>query len=48
MRVALQLRYGENLQLKEVCRILGLPKGTVSARISRGLHILRQEMEEQA
>lgn len=47
IRVTLQLRYGENLPLDEIGRILHLPKGTVSARISRGLHGLRQMMEKE-
>lgn len=46
LRLVLQLRYGEDLPLKEVCRILRLPKGTVSARINRGLRALRRQMED--
>ncbi|MGI6636297.1 MAG: RNA polymerase sigma factor [Christensenellales bacterium] len=47
IRLTLQLRYGENLPLNEICRILRLPKGTVSARINRGLARLREMMEKE-
>lgn len=48
IRLTLQLRYGENLPLEEIGRILRLPKGTVSARISRGLASLRAMMRDDA
>jgi RNA polymerase sigma factor (sigma-70 family) len=47
LRIALQLRYGENLPLSEIGRVLDLPKGTVSARINRGLASLRRMMENE-
>lgn len=48
LRVTLQLRYGENLPLDEIGRILRLPKGTVSARIHWGLASLREMMEKES
>lgn len=45
-RVPLLLKYGENMPEKEIARILGIPRGTVSSRISRGLDMLRREMKE--
>lgn len=49
LRLVLTLRFGEDLPLNEVARILRLPKGTVSSRISRAKQKLREELlkEEQ-
>ena len=42
-RLPLALRYGEDLSLK----ILRIPCGTVSSRASRGLAMLRKELEKE-
>lgn len=44
-RLPLMLRYSENWSLLDVARFLHLPKGTVSSRISRGLDMLKKELE---
>ena len=46
-RLPLLLRYGEEWPLKEIARFLHVPKGTASARISRGLDMLKQELEKE-
>ena len=46
-RVPLLLRYGEDWMLADIARALRLPKGTVSARLSRGLKMLRAELQEE-
>ena len=46
-RIPLLLRYGEDWKLEEIARALRLPKGTVSARLSRGLKMLRRELQEE-
>jgi RNA polymerase sigma-70 factor (sigma-E family) len=43
-RVALVLRYYEDLAVDEVARIVGCPPATVRTRVHRALHRLRQEM----
>ena len=47
-RLPLLLKFDEELQEKEIARILRIPRGTVSSRISRGLEILRKEMQKEA
>ena len=46
-RVPLLLRYGEDWSLADIAVVLHLPKGTVSARLSRGLKMLRKELQEE-
>ncbi|MBQ9195714.1 MAG: sigma-70 family RNA polymerase sigma factor [Clostridia bacterium] len=46
-RVPLLLRYGEDWKLEEIAKALRLPKGTVSARLSRALKMLRKELQEE-
>ena len=46
-RVPLLLRYGEDWKLEEIARALRLPKGTVSARLSRALKMLKKELQEE-
>ena len=46
-RLPLALRYGENLSLKDTAEILRIPCGTVSSRASRGLAMLRKELEKE-
>ena len=46
-RLPLLLRYGEDWPLQDIARMLKLPKGTVSARLSRGLKMLRTELQEE-
>lgn len=46
-RLPLALRYGEDLSLKDTAEILRIPCGTVSSRASRGLAMLRQELEKE-
>lgn len=46
-RMPLALRYGEDLSLKATAEILRIPCGTVSSRASRGLAMLRKELEKE-
>lgn len=46
-RVPLMLKYGENMQEKEIASLLHLPRGTVSSRIVRALKQLKTEMERE-
>ena len=46
-RLPLMLRYGENWPLTDVAHFLHLPKGTASSRISRGLDMLKKELEKE-
>lgn len=46
-RLPLALRYGEDMPVEEIARALRLPRGTVSTRLSRGLKILRAQMEKE-
>lgn len=43
-RMALILRYQEELDYKEIARVLDLPPGTVGTWIRRGLEMLRKNM----
>ena len=43
MRVALVLRYGEELSAEEIARTLGQPPATVKSNLQRGLKLLRQK-----
>ena len=43
--VPLALRYGEDMTIAEIASTLRLPQGTVSTRISRGLKMLRSQIE---
>lgn len=47
MRIVLQLRYGEDMPLKEIARMLGVTKGTVSSRLSRAQEQVRQWLEQE-
>ena len=46
-RMPLALRYGEDLSLKDTAEILRIPCGTVCSRASRGLAMLRKELEKE-
>ena len=46
-RLPLLLKYDENMMEKEIAFILHLPRGTVSSRISRGLDLLRKQIEKE-
>ena len=46
-RMPLALRYGEDLSLKATAEILRIPCGMVSSRASRGLAMLRKELEKE-
>lgn len=39
------LRYGEDMTIAEIARALRIPQGTASSRISRGLQMLRSQIE---
>lgn len=43
MRVAVILRYGEDMTPDEICRLLGQPLPTVKSNLQRGLKMLRQK-----
>lgn len=43
MRVAVILRYGEEMSAEEIARTLGQPPATVKSNIQRGLKLLRQK-----
>ena len=47
LRMVIQLRYGEDLSLKEIGQILRIPKGTVSSRLSRAQAMLRELIEKE-
>ena len=40
--------YGEGMSLQEIAQALRLPKGTVSARITRGRQALKRQLEQEA
>ena len=43
MRVAVVLRYGEDMTPEEISRLLGQPPATVKSNLQRGLKLLRQK-----
>lgn len=43
MRVAVVLRYAEDLSADEIARVLGQPPATVKSNLQRGLKLLRQK-----
>jgi RNA polymerase sigma-70 factor (ECF subfamily) len=43
-REALSLRYGADLSLKDIAKIIGTPRSTVEGRIYKGLKRLRAEL----
>ena len=45
-RIPIMLFYYEDMKVQEIADILGLPKGTVLARLSRGRDILRKELRD--
>lgn len=47
-RLPLAMFYGEGMSLREISQALRLPKGTVSARITRGRQALKQQLEQEA
>ena len=44
MRVAVVLRYGEEMAPEEISRMLGQPLATVKSNLQRGLKLLRQKL----
>jgi RNA polymerase sigma-70 factor (ECF subfamily) len=46
-RVVMHLRYAEGLPIQEIAKVLRLPRGTVSARISRATKQLRNMIEKE-
>ena len=44
-RLPLLLRFGEGYSDQQIASIMGLPRGTVSSRLSRGLKVLKQQIE---
>ena len=46
-RLPLALRYGEDMPVEEIARVLRLPCGTVSTHIARGLKQLRAQIEKE-
>jgi RNA polymerase sigma-70 factor (ECF subfamily) len=47
MRIVLQMRYGEDMQLHEIAKALRIPKGTVSSRLNRAQKELKRHMEKE-
>ena len=45
-RVPLYLYYGQELPLKEIAALLGIPAGTVKSRLSKARRILYQQLED--
>jgi RNA polymerase sigma-70 factor, ECF subfamily len=43
-REALSLRYGADLSLKDIARLIGKPRSTVESRIYKGLKHLRADL----
>ena len=46
-RLPLQLRYGEGMSDQDIASILRLPRGTISSRLSRGLRMLKQQIDKE-
>ena len=46
-RLPLMLRFSENMRDEEIAAVLRIPRGTVSSHISRGLNILRKQIEKE-
>lgn len=46
-RLPLLLRYAEGMADQDIARILRVPRGTVSSRLTRGLRMLRQQIERE-
>lgn len=44
-QLPLMLRYSENMTDQEIAKILKIPRGTVSSLLSRGLKLLRKQIE---
>ncbi|MDO5377831.1 MAG: sigma factor-like helix-turn-helix DNA-binding protein, partial [Clostridia bacterium] len=43
----LQMVYGEGMSVEEIARLLRLPKGTVSSRVTRGRRMLKEQIEKE-
>lgn len=43
----MQLRYGENMEVSEIARLLRLPRGSVSVTIGRTLKRLKQDITQE-
>ena len=46
-RLIMQLSFGENMEVKEIARLLRLPRGSVSVIIGRTLKKLRQDLTQE-
>ncbi len=46
-RLPLLLRYSEDMTAQEIAHILRLPRGTVTSRLTRGLRMLKQQIEKE-
>ncbi len=46
-RVVMMMRYGENMSLEEIAAALRMPKGSVSARLSRARKLLLEKLREE-
>lgn len=46
-RLIMQLRYGENMAVKEIARLLRLPRGSVSVAIGRTLKKLKTDLTQE-
>ena len=47
-REVIALRYGADLRLAEIAKLIGKPRSTVEGRLCRGLRRLRSEIEREA
>jgi RNA polymerase sigma-70 factor (ECF subfamily) len=45
-RVAITLRYFEDLSYEDMATILGMPVGTVKSNVARGLRLIRRQLEK--
>ena len=46
-RLPILLKFDQELPEKEIARILRIPRGTVSSRITRGVDMIRRQMQQE-
>lgn len=45
LQILLELRFWEDLKMRELAEVLGLPQGTVASRLRRAFSLLRERLE---